>query len=274
MIENRRKGHRCRRAIGCVALTAAMAVGPGARAGRPTPEEVLFERGLTNSGAYFLVASESDVFAALKEIRPLMLRMADAGERVVAKAEAAFHEADDARINLESQLDIFAQRLLQMPRRNQVERAQYEQALQVRANLRQNLSAVNAKVEVLGKRLLSPLQVRELHAEFEARKKEFVQARTEMQPLADKVLKDYAELEADPEVRYALNAFGTAKKFKAQLGPSPALKRSVGMMKDAERMYSPETAPARAKAKRKPRRRTGGLPVPKVPAGSTDATDN
>ncbi|MHC5540854.1 hypothetical protein ACYOEI_21745 [Singulisphaera rosea] len=237
------------------ALLSLTSLAGGSIAATPTPADVLRERGLTKSGAYFVVASESNVFAAVKRIRPAMVRMTSTGDKIIDNmvVEANFQEADDMRIALEGQIRIFDMEIPRLPRQTYEQKLYVEEAMAERNATQENLVYVNAQLNMLRKRRLSAQQVEKLNTDFEKHKVAFVREREEMQPVVDNTMSEYSELNADTAVRNALNAFGTMNKFKAKLGPSPAMVKSVGGLKDVERAYSPETAPDRVKSKRKSR---------------------
>ncbi|MDR3637600.1 MAG: hypothetical protein P4L84_27590 [Isosphaeraceae bacterium] len=228
-------------------------VSPQGPTANVAPLEFLKSMGLTQSGAYFLLASESEVYQGLKGLRPNLIRMAEAGDALVANAEveATFQELDDTRIRLEEQLRHLLLAIPQMPRRTLEQKAELEQAMVVQYQTRQDLVTVNANIEVVNKRRLSPKQLAKLQDDFQARRRDFLQAASEFRPVFDKVKKQYDELKNDSRVIRALNAYGEANRFKAQLGPSLSFRKGVGTVIEAERTYSPETAPARVRAKRK-----------------------
>lgn len=236
----------------------------GAIAATPTPEDVLRERGLTRSGVYFVLKSEADVFAAVKHIRPAMVRMTTAGDKIIDNMviEANFHEADDMRIWLAGQIQIYDIEIPMMPRQTYEQKARAQQAMAERNVLRENLVIARAQADTLRKRRLSPQQVEKLGLAFDKCKTEFVREREEMGPVVNATMKEYSELNADTAVRNALNAYGTMNKFKARIGPSPAMVKSIGGLKEVERAYSPETAPDRVnKSRRKSRLKLKGKAV-------------
>ena len=89
-------------------------------------------------------------------------------------------------------------------------------------------------------------------ADFNDRRRKFVEAKAEIWPMVEQTLKEYDEIKQNESVLNALKAFNQSTKAHFKLGPSDKLKKAAQQVIAYERSYSPETA---TKPKKMPKRK-------------------
>ncbi len=228
---------------------------PAPPVAKGSPEELLRSRGLTRTGAYFVLPSEVDVLEQAKSIRSLIDQMARAFElyALVLQSQMQLADAEAFRILRSNQVDASNKDLSTMPsgpKASSLQNDLYQGARAFRDGLERERDAAARTVELLRSQQVPPERKAELAKDFAAKRSDFLKAEGELRPIYDKAMTEYRKLHADPTVKEALDAFKRSTKAAAFLGPSREFQRAIDAIKAAERAYSPETAAP--KKKRKP----------------------
>ncbi|HZW34692.1 MAG TPA: SUMF1/EgtB/PvdO family nonheme iron enzyme [Isosphaeraceae bacterium] len=221
---------------------------------RGSPEELLQARGLTRSGAYFVVASENEVLERAKKIRPLIDQMARAFEQyaLVLQNEMQLAEAEEFRVLRSNQIDSSNAALSNMPngsKANSFQNEQYQVARAFRDGLERERAAAARTAELLRSRQVPKERKDELAKDFAAKRSDFLKAAGELKPIHDKAMSEYRKLQADRTVKEALDAFRRSTKAAAFLGPSRDFQRAIDTITEAERAYAPEIAAPKKKGR-------------------------
>jgi hypothetical protein len=265
----------------CTGLAALLVVlgGSGAFAADTSAEDVLKGHGLTRSGVFFIVASESEAIENTQlKVRPLVQYMAQAHGKfaVVLENEMLLEEAEDYKIRVVSEIGNVDLALPDMPRRNILEKQQALQAQQWRNQLSKELNVTNNQIAALHRRQVPQGVKMKLEKDFEQKRSDFLSAAADLRPLADKTMGEYNELKGNASVKNALNAYKQLTKANIPLGPSKDFVKAIQFVKSAERTYSPETA-APNKKKKKPASLKGSraaMSSKKAATGSSGANDD
>jgi hypothetical protein len=267
-----------KRCTGLVGLLVVLG-GSGALADDYSAEGVLKAHGLTRSGVFFIVASESEAIENTQlKVRPLVQYMAQAHGKfaVVLENEMLLEEAEDYKIRVVSEIGNVDLALPDMPRRNILEKQQALQAQQWRNQLSKELNVTNNQIAALHRRQVPQGVKMKLEKDFEQKRSDFLSAAADLRPLADKTMGEYNELKGNASVKNALNAYKQLTKANIPLGPSKDFVKAIQFVKSAERTYSPETA-APNKKKKKPASLKGSraaMSSKKAATGSSGANDD
>jgi serine/threonine protein kinase/formylglycine-generating enzyme required for sulfatase activity len=219
-----------------------------------SPEGRLNARGLTRSGAYFVLASEAEILEKFEKVRPLIASMAQPfnmfaqalnNEMRLAGAEEIYNE-------LRAWVDAANAVLAKMPngtRTNSEEKLEYQNAKAALDVLTQDRDRSAGVVEAMRAQQVPAERKAELVKDFNSKWSDFLKAADELTPLIDKTLGEYRKLQGDASVKDALAAFSRSAKAAAILGPSKNLQNAHNAIRDAKRAYAPETAAPKKKAR-------------------------
>jgi formylglycine-generating enzyme required for sulfatase activity len=216
--------------------------------------EPLKSRGLTRSGAYFVVASESEILERAGKIRPPISQMAKAFEQyaLVLQNEMQIAETEAFRSLRSEQVDAANKDLSTMlngARANSLQNEQYQVARAFREGLERERDGAARAVELLRSQQVPPARKEELGKDFAAKRSDFTKADNELKPIYDKAMAEYRKLQADPTVKEALDSFRSSTKAAAYLGPSKNFQAGIDAIKRAERAYAPEIAAPKKKTR-------------------------
>jgi hypothetical protein len=230
-----------------------------APAAKGPDEAFLNSRGLTLTGANFVVASETEFLEKVETIRPLINEMAKAfGEHsLVLQNEADLAGGEEYLNSLNARIDAVNAVLAKIPngsKSNSMEKQAYQETKATVDGLVQQRDDASGMVDALRAQQVSPEDKEKLATEFLAKRSDFLKATAELRPVYDKAISEYNKLQEDPAVKDALAAYKLTTKSAAAPGPSKNFQKAFALLRDAEWAYSPETAAAKAKAKRKARK--------------------
>ena len=178
-----------------------------------SPEEVLSARGLTRSGAsYILEKQEEECFKKFDDIRPLYEQLETSYNKLVA---IAMNEAQVAELQAEQAM---TQQQLQSlsASGNSMSRyggryARYAQNpnTQLQQQLRAQQSTLSQQLAMAKQQAVPAKQKQETTALYEKHRNELLESSTEVRELFEKVQKEYTDVEAEPPVRTALAPCGS-----------------------------------------------------------------
>ncbi len=219
-----------------------------------SPEEKLSTRGLSRSGTYFVVESETEILEKFAKMRPLIASIAQPfntfaralrNEMLLADAEW-YHNDMRARVDEASKV------LSTMPngaKANSQEKLDYQAAQAFLDGLTQERDNASRAVEAIRAQQIPAGRKEELVKDFKAKWSDFLRATDELTPLIDSALGEYRKLRSDPSVTDALAALSRSTKAAAHLGPSKNLQKALDTIKEAKRAYAPETAAPKKKTR-------------------------
>jgi len=202
---------------------------PKAAEGAPkSPEEVLSARGLTRSGAgYILEKQEEECFKKFDDIRPLYEKLEASFNKL---ASIAMNEARVAELQAEQAM---AQQQLQglSASGNSLSRysgrfggryARYAQSpsTQLQQQLRAQQGALSQQLAMAKKQAVPAKQKQEATALYERDRKALLESSTEVHALFEKVMKEYTDVEAEPPVRTALGSLRQSARAQLKIAPS------------------------------------------------------
>jgi serine/threonine protein kinase len=219
-----------------------------------SPEGRLNARGLTRSGAYFVLASEAEILERFEKVRPLIARMAEPFN-MFAQAlnnEMLLAGAEETHNELRAGVEAANAMLSKMPngnRTNSEEKLEYQTAKAALDGLAQDRDNSSRVVDAMRAQQIPAERKAELVKDFNSKWSDFLKAANELTPLIDKTLGEYRKLQADPSVKEALAALRRSTKAAAILGPSKNLQNAHNAIKDAKRAYAPETAAPKKKTR-------------------------
>jgi hypothetical protein len=221
-----------------------------------SPEEVLSARGLTRSGAsYILEKQEAECFKKFDDIRPLYEQLETSYNKLVA---IAMNEAQVAELQAEQAL---TQQQLQSlsASGNSMSRyggryARYAQNpnTQLQQQLRAQQSTLSQQLAMAKQQAVPAKQ--ETTALYEKHRTELLASSAEVCELFEKVQKEYTDVEAEPPVRTALGALRKSAKAQLKIAPSAEFNKRLAQLKKLERMLRPESASQASSAKGKSQR--------------------
>ncbi len=238
--------------------TEAVTAASGKKVARPlvkgSPEWLLKERGLTRSGAYFVVASEHELLESVQKTQPLINQMAQAYAEyeMVLRNEMLLRTEEEYRADLTTQIDAANATLSSMPngaRANSSQNEAYQLTRGDRDVLNRAREATDRDIEALRSQQVPAGRKDELAKTFETKRLEFFKASDELRPIYEKAMGEYRKLQSDPSVKDALGAYGRSTKTAAFLGPSKDFKSGQEKIKLAKRLYQPETPPTKKKGR-------------------------
>jgi serine/threonine protein kinase len=210
-----------------------------------SPEAVLARRGLSKSGRFYTIATESEVHAAWQGVVPFYNLMDAARAEFVEAMEivAYAQELNDNLINLQAYINDLNSL---MGRANRDQQVLLRNQLQ-EANARLNL--VQAELAKVRTRLVSPERRQELQDQFMKRRSEFLAKSGELRPILNKMNAEYAKLKQDDEVTSVLKALKERQKVNVTLGPSDKLNSLLRQLRQAEEAVSLNPDAYRSKKK-------------------------
>ncbi len=222
-----------------------------------SPEEQLKARGLTRSGSYFVVASESEAIEKYRQVRPLIDPMARAYGKYlqVLQNQMSLVEAEEIRDQIKVDLDMANVVLSKLPNGAKDNSLQKEQYAMGRANvdgLNRDLQEAQGAVDLLRGQQVADGVREDLRKDYNTKRSDFLKAADELAKLIDKAKDDYRKVESDPVVKAALAALHRSNRAAPNLSTTRNLQNELDTIKKAVRIYSLETnAP-----KKRPRRRS------------------
>jgi hypothetical protein len=210
-----------------------------------SPEEVLSARGLTRSGAgYILEKQEDECFKKFDGIRPLYERLETSYNKLVAIAmnEARVAELQAQQAMIQQQLQSLSASGNSMARYGG-RYARYAQNpnAQLQQQLRAQQGALSQQL-AMAKQAVPAKQKQEATALYEKHRDELLESSTEVRELFEKVQKEYTDVEAEPPVRTALGALRKSARAQLKIAPSAEFNKRLARLKKLERMMRPASA--------------------------------
>lgn len=226
-------------------------------AAEPTPEQVLEQHGLARSGTRYCIAEEAEVISEFHKVRPLIHYLAQAHGKCVEVEvnEYQLRYAEEYQNNLVAELSSVDATLPGMPQRSPAERLAYRQMTLYRNQVNQELITTRSQVNTLKGRQVPPRVKMDLQKEFKEHRGNFLAAASELRKPYDVCMAKYRELAENSLVKNALFTYGQINKVKVSVGPSREMEKAIGIVKQAERAYSPETVVPKAPPDKKKRRK-------------------
>ena len=228
-----------------------------------SPEAVLSARGLTRSGAsYLLEKQEEECFKKFDDIRPLYEQLETSYNQLVA---IAMSEAEVAELQAEQ---VMTQQQLQSlsASGNSMSRyggryARYAQNpnTQLQQQLRAQQSTLSQQLAMAKQQAIPAKQKQETLALYEKHRNELLESSTEVRELFEKVQKEYIDVEAEPPVRTALGALRKLARAQLKIAPSAEFNKRLAQLKKLERMMRPESASQASSAKGKSKSKLGEI---------------
>lgn len=222
------------------------------------PAEVLSARGLTRSGArYILEKQEEECFQKYDDIRPLYERLETSYNKLAAIAmnEAQIAELQAEQAMTQQQLQSLSASGNSMSRYSGRYGGRYARYAQnPNTQLQQQLKAqqnVLSQQLAMAKKAVPAKQKQETTAMYEKHRNELLQSSTEVRELFEKVQKEYGDIEAEPPVRTALGALRKSAKAQLKIAPSAEFNKKLAQLKKFERMLRPASATPASSAKGK-----------------------
>jgi hypothetical protein len=217
-----------------------------------SPEEVLTARGLTRSGAgYVLEKQEDECFKKFDDIRPLYEQLEKSYNKRVAIAmnEAQVAELQAEQAMVQQQLRSLSASGNSMARYGG-RYARYAQNpnTQLQQQLRAQQSALSQQL-AMARQAVPAKQKQETTALYEKHQSELLASSAEVRELFETVQKEYTDVEAEPPVRTALGALRKSAKAQLKIAPSPEFNKKLARLKSLERMMRPESASQASSAK-------------------------
>jgi len=233
------------------------------------PEDVLKTNGLVKSGKFFVLPEEEKVGQGLYNMRPVMSQLDTKYNAwgAIIQNEYEFQWFSDYRIQVTGQLNDFRVAFNNMPARNPLERLQKQEASQQFAAFDNELRWTNSQIELRRKRLVGEAGKQKAEDEFKKARENFLQAKGQLWPDVESLLKRYEELKSNDSVLNALKAHNAQTQARLKIGPSDDLSKKVKLVISYEQTYSPETAPQPKKMSRTKRldmKKKRGKQVPPV----------
>ncbi len=219
-----------------------------------SPEEKLNTRGLSRAGAYFVLASETEILEKFEKVRPLIATMAQPFNMFAQALRNAMllADAEATYIEMKARVDEANAVFSKMPngaRANSQEKLDYQAAQAFRDELTQERDNASRTVEAIRAQQIPAGRKDELVKDFKAKWSDFLRATDELTPLIDIALGEYRKLRSDPSVTNALAALSRSTKAAEHLGPSKNLQKALETIKEAKRAYAPETAAPKKKTR-------------------------
>jgi hypothetical protein len=235
-------------------VKAAAEQTPASPLAKGSPEETLNTRGLSRSGAYFVLASEAEILEKFAKMRPLFASMAQPFNMFALplRNEMLLAEAQEYYNEMRARVDTANSVLSKMPnggRSNSQEKQEYQTAEDFRDRLTQERDNASRAVEAMRSQQVPAERRQELVKDFQAKWSDFLKATGVLTPLIDKALAEYRKLQGDPTVKDALAALGRSTKAAAILGPSKNLQHALDTIKNARRAFAPEAAAPKKKGR-------------------------
>jgi serine/threonine protein kinase/formylglycine-generating enzyme required for sulfatase activity len=228
-------------AITTIAAAAAPVPVPG------SPEAKLASRGLTQSGTFFVVASENEFLEKARNARPVWDQVAKAFAeygQALRNAEL-MSNAEGIRAELSAQIDGARAMLSKMPNgrlANSADKQDFQLAEETLGRLERERDAAVQAIDKLRGQQVPEARMQELANAFATKRSEFMKSADELRVIREKAMGEYRKLQNDVAVKDALVAYGRSMKTSVFLGPSPSLPRVFEKIKEAVRVYSPESA--------------------------------
>lgn len=210
-----------------------------------SPEEVLSARGLTRSGAHYILEKQEDeCFKKFDGIRPLYERLETSYDKLV---EIAMSEAQVTELQAEQAM---IQQQVKSLSASGNSRSRYggryaRYAQNPNALLQQQLRAQQSALAqqlAMAKQAVPAKQKQETTALYEKHRNELLESSTEVRELFEKVQKEYTDIEAEPPVHAALGALRKSAKAQLKIAPSAEFDKKLARLKKLERMMRPESA--------------------------------
>ena len=120
-------------------------------------------------------------------------------------------------------------------------------ALQNEKNLSTQVNELNRASASEQKNVLPPKQKQAIASECEQRRKAFVEASKNLQPLVDKTKKQYSELSQDSTVKNALNVLRGSTKAQVALGPTPEFTKMIKQWEESVKACSAVSSTSQSK---------------------------
>jgi hypothetical protein len=199
----------------------------------------LKSKGLTKSGEFFVIQSETDFLARYERVRPLI----DKADSVFKKDAAASRiewlltEAEQRRDNLNAQIQEANAVLSKLPNgkfATNIENGEFAARAQVRANFIQWRDGAVADANAYRKQLPKQ-QMAQLARDVEAT----LSATDALRPLYDKTKAEYETYRNDSGVMAAINSIQTSTKGPVDLGPSKRFIEAAAAIRNALNYYTP-----------------------------------
>jgi hypothetical protein len=227
-----------------------------------SPESVLSARGLTRSGARFILKEQEDeCFKKFDDIRPLYEKLATSYNKLVAIAmgEAQIGELQAEQAMIQQQLKVLSASGNSMSRysgRYGGRYARYAQnpTTQLQQQLRAQQSALSQQLALAKRQAVPANQKQEATALYGKHRSELLESSTEVRELFEKVQKEYTDVEEEPPVRTALGALRKAAKAQLKIAPSAEFSKKLAQLKNLEKMLRPESISRATSAKGKSKR--------------------
>jgi hypothetical protein len=209
-----------------------------------SPEEVLSARGLTRSGArYILEKQEKECFKKFDEIRPLYEQLETNYNKLVAisMSEAQVAELQAEQAVIQQQLRILSASGNSMSRYGGRYGRYYQSpTAQLQQQLRAQQGALSQQL-AMAKQAVPANEKQAAAAQYEKHRKELLESSTEVRELFEKVQQEYTDVEAEPPVRTALGALRQSAKAQLKIAPSAEFTKKLAQLKKLERMLRPES---------------------------------
>jgi hypothetical protein len=224
-----------------------------------SPEAVLSARGLTRSGArYILEKQEEECFNKFDEIRPRYEQLEASYDKLAAIAmnEAQIAELQAEQAITQQELQVLSAQGNPMSSRYGGRYARYapNPNAQLQQQLRAQQSALAQQFAMAKQQAVPAKDKQEEAALYEQHRKELIDSATEVRELFEKIQKEYTDIEADPPVRAALGALSKSAKAQFKIAPSDQFNKKLAQVKKLQRMMRPESASQASSAKDKSKR--------------------
>jgi hypothetical protein len=209
------------------------------------PLDVLTSIGLVKSKKFFVLPAEEKVLEGIYNLRP---RMATTAQKwgdwaAILQNEYEHQYLSDWKIQVIAHLNDCNTQLAGMPRNTPLDRYNYQQAVQYRNTVEQELRATNTQLAVRQKRLVSEFAKERAEGAFKTACSAFLDAKGQLWPQVEEVYKKYDGIKQNDSALNALRALNRDAHANLKIGPSDELAKSVKEVVNFERNYSPETAP-------------------------------
>ncbi len=219
-----------------------------------SPEVQLKKHGLTKSGSYFVLASETEILEKFEKVRPLIASMAQRFNMLAQalRSEVLLADAEDYRKEIGERIDeanVMLSKMPNGPRANSEQKLEYQAAQDFVSGITQERDNASRVVDARRTQQVPAGRKEELVKDFKAKWSDFLKAADELTPLFDEAFREYRRLKDDRAVKDALAALSRSTKATALLGPSRNLQNAVETIKSARRTYAPETAAPKKKTR-------------------------
>ncbi|SIO65245.1 hypothetical protein SAMN05444166_7636 [Singulisphaera sp. GP187] len=220
-----------------------------------SPEEVLSARGLTRSGAhYILKKQEVECFQKFEDVRPRYKQLETNYNKL---AEIAMKEAQVAELQAEQAMTQQQLQSIGTPGRTSsryggkyARYAQNPNAI-LQQELRAQQTALTQQLAMAKQQAVPAKQKQEAMALFERSRNALLASSSEIRELFENVQKEYADIDAEPPVHTALGALRKSAKAQLKIAPSAEFDKKLAQLKKLERMMRPEGASQAPSAKGK-----------------------